>query len=380
MIKISCPKCSKKFASNVFPVPLEVRCPGCNQLLRLRAKPRAGSGRKRRVRQFLGAHRMFVILTLGVLVIGAALLAKEPLKDALKAINKAVLQDSVTTRPTTRPTSKPAVKEAPPDLLPNPLPPTSRPGGGMMPDTEGVDRLEMHILKAHLRHRLGGSPLPDPNLAASVARCLAGGKTVKDALAPEQLFAAVSPSVVRISVMKLSNYTGGMGSGFLISDDGLILTNYHVINGAWSATARLPDERLLNVSGIVAVDPAADLALIKADGKNTPAVEIAAGEMPLVGAKVYAIGSPQGLFNTFSEGMISGHRQMPTGPAVILQTTAPVSKGSSGGPLVSADGRVVGVCYQVFRDGQNLNFAIPAEVVRDFLVRAAQACKGEASE
>jgi hypothetical protein len=353
--------------------------------LRLKPRPKAGSGRKRRVRQFIASHRMMFILTTGVVLIVLAYGAKKAFPTVFGALSRAVLPaPRAAARPSPGATSRPApmgiAKEnVPPSPLPNPLPPTSRPGEGLMPDGE-VDRLEMHILKAHLRHRLGAVKLPDPGIAASLRRCLAAGKTAKASLPPEKVFEVVSPSVVRISVMKLGYYAGGMGSGFVISDDGLVLTNYHVVSGAWSATARLPDERLLNVTGLVAIDPAADLALIQTDGRNTPAVAISDGQMPPVGAKVYAIGSPQGLFNTFSEGMVSGHRQLPTGPAIILQTTAPVSKGSSGGPLVGADGHVVGACYQVFRDGQNLNFAIPAEVVRDFLVRAAQACKGDAGE
>src|SRR5207248_2526247 len=87
--------------------------------------------------------------------------------------------------------------------------------------------------------------------------------------------------------------------------------------------------------------------------------------------KVFAIGSPLGLANTLSDGLVSGHREIDS--VTVIQTTAPISPGSSGGPLLGADEKVVGVTTFAFKGGQNLNFAIPAAHVARLLLR----CQGE---
>src|SRR5262249_19291832 len=97
-----------------------------------------------------------------------------------------------------------------------------------------------------------------------------------------------------------------------------------------------------------------------------PTLGIAVGEDPVVGTKIYTIGSPQGLDATLSEGIVSGYRTR-SESLPRLQFTAPVSPGSSGGPLLDATGRVAGVVTALRRGGQNLNFAVPASEIRDFL-------------
>lgn len=188
---------------------------------------------------------------------------------------------------------------------------------------------------------------------------------------PDAIFAKVSPAVVRIVLHDAQSRPAGLGSGFIVSEDGLVVTNYHVIDGGMeSATVELANGTGCEVVGVVAADPEADLALLQADfwwasdpvgnsGRDPNILVLATGALPAVGSKVYAIGSPQGLTNTLSEGLVSAHRT-DSGDLTLIQTTAAVSPGSSGGPLLSEAGQVIGVVTWSWREGQNLNFAVPA--------------------
>jgi hypothetical protein len=181
-------------------------------------------------------------------------------------------------------------------------------------------------------------------------------------MAPDQLFARASPAVVRVVVRDKDGRTYGSGSGFVIGQGGMIATNYHVVEGASLADVLFADGRKAQCSVAVAADEAADLVLLQPSPRViVPPLELA-GDPPPVGTKVYAIGSPLGLSNTLSDGLVSGHRQLNGTP--VIQTSAPISPGSSGGPLLTADGRVVGVTTAGARGGQNLNFAVTAGHVR----------------
>jgi S1-C subfamily serine protease len=181
-------------------------------------------------------------------------------------------------------------------------------------------------------------------------------------LSPEQVFEKASPAVVYIIVRDKDFKPIGLGSGFFVTANGLVVTNYHVIKGAEFATARLSSGATLFVDGVVATDPSRDLALLKVSGGAFPCLKIAKGALPKVGATVYAIGNPQGLENTFSGGMVSGHREIKQGLTAI-QVTTPISPGSSGGPLLNVSGEVVGVTTGGLTGGQNLNFAAPVSGV-----------------
>jgi len=148
-----------------------------------------------------------------------------------------------------------------------------------------------------------------------------------------------------------------LGSGFFISK-GIIATNAHVIEGASSATAKLVgDAHTLQILGTLALDRNADLVLLKVDS-SAPALILGPSTSPAVGDNVYVVGNPLGLEGTFSAGMISGVRHIDEDS--ILQMTAPISPGSSGGPVMDSSGVVIGIAEATFTDGQNLNFAVPA--------------------
>lgn len=191
------------------------------------------------------------------------------------------------------------------------------------------------------------------------------------AMTAERLFARVSPSVVRV-VARDGKFNDWFGSGFFVSSDGLLVTNYHVIQGAEFADILRADNTTLYVEGVLAEDPQADLALLKVNVSNVRKLELGEDIPPVIGTKVFAIGNPDGLTNTLSEGLISGVRNDRNGHLSRIQTSAPISHGSSGGALVTADGVVVGVTCSGMIDGQNLNFAVPAADVRRLLAHQGE--------
>jgi S1-C subfamily serine protease/cytochrome c-type biogenesis protein CcmH/NrfG len=192
------------------------------------------------------------------------------------------------------------------------------------------------------------------------------GLTTEFGAAPaDELFTSRSPAVVRV-IARGSNFSVMQGSGFFISRDGLLVTNYHVIRGAEFASVLRDDNTTFFVEGIAAEDKDSDLALLKVNVTDVPFLRVGADELPKVGTKVYAIGNPEGLTNTLSEGLVSGLRTR-SNQRVAIQTSAAISHGSSGGPLLSADGLVVGVTSAMAVDGQNLNFAVPASQVRQLI-------------
>src|SRR5690242_10750647 len=158
----------------------------------------------------------------------------------------------------------------------------------------------------------------------------------------------------------------GLGSGFIVSPDGYIVTNAHVVDGASEVTVKLTDRREFTAK-VVGADPRTDIALIKIDAKNLPALDLSAPPGVKQGEWVVAIGSPFGFENSISAGIVSGvHRALPGGQMTpFIQTDVAVNPGNSGGPLLNSAGQVVGVNSQIYsRSGgfMGLSFAIPADV------------------
>jgi S1-C subfamily serine protease len=157
------------------------------------------------------------------------------------------------------------------------------------------------------------------------------------------------------------------GSGFFVTKDGLILTNYHVIDEGSSAVAKLPDGTSYAVDGVVTFDKARDLAVIKAHGQNFPTLQLGDSDQVQVGEEVVAIGNPLSLDATVSNGIVSGIRAAKEEGGKLLQITAPISIGSSGGPLFNMSGTVIGITTMYLKGGENLNFAIPINAAKPLL-------------
>jgi len=164
----------------------------------------------------------------------------------------------------------------------------------------------------------------------------------------------------------------GVGSGFIVAADGLVLTNAHVVADADEVTVRLTDHREFKAR-VLGSDRMTDVAVLKIDAKDLPAVKIGNPEGTRVGEWVVAIGAPYGLDNTVTAGIVSAKsRSLPGETAVpFIQTDAAVNPGNSGGPLFNLSGEVIGINSQIFSHSggfQGLAFAIPIDVamnVRD---------------
>ncbi len=158
----------------------------------------------------------------------------------------------------------------------------------------------------------------------------------------------------------------GQGSGFIVSADGIILTNAHVVKDAKDVTVKLTDRREFQAK-VLGSDPQTDVAVIKIDAKNLPVVNFGQVSDLRVGEWVLAIGSPYGLENTVTAGVVSAKgRSLPNDSSVpFIQTDVAVNPGNSGGPLFNARGEVVGINSQIYSQTggyQGLSFAIPIDV------------------
>jgi hypothetical protein len=170
---------------------------------------------------------------------------------------------------------------------------------------------------------------------------------------------AANGAIVSIITSDKDGKPVAQGTGFLVTTDGRIVTNYHVIEGASSAIVKLPDGAFYDVDGVVAFDKARDLAVIKAHGQNFRVVTLGNSDRVRVGEEIVAIGSPLSLESTVSSGIVSGIRNIEEEGGKFLQITAPISPGSSGGPLFNMAGEVIGITTLYLKGGENLNFAIP---------------------
>ncbi len=160
--------------------------------------------------------------------------------------------------------------------------------------------------------------------------------------------------------------TRGQGSGFIVSSDGIILTNAHVVRDAKEVTVKLTDRREYRAK-VLGADPKTDIAVLRIDAKNLPVVTLGKTSDLKVGEWVLAIGSPFGFENTVTAGVVSAKgRSLPDDSAVpFIQTDVAVNPGNSGGPLFNTRGEVVGINSQIYsRSGgyQGVSFAIPIDV------------------
>ena len=153
------------------------------------------------------------------------------------------------------------------------------------------------------------------------------------------------------------------GSGFIVRTDGAVVTNYHVISNAKDIKIKAGD-KVLRVEGLIHADKENDIVILKAKGEKLPTVKIGDIRKAIIGEKVYVISSPEGLENTISDGILSGIREI-TSDRKVLQITAPVSSGSSGGPVFNKNGEVIGIATFIIEKAQNLNFAMPVNLIKD---------------
>jgi len=206
-----------------------------------------------------------------------------------------------------------------------------------------------------------GPSSPTPSFKQQSPRQPAPVQAQVRELSAEELFQRAAPSVVLVEVFDDRGHKRGLGSGFIGSDDGAIITNYHVIRGAYRAVARFADGTQAPISGVLGYDADRDVAVLRARGRLPNALKLGDSDRLRAGQKVAAIGSPLGFQNTVTEGIVSGIR------LGLIQMSAPISPGSSGGPVLTARGEVVGVAVASAVGGQNLNFAVPVNWAKAYV-------------
>lgn len=174
----------------------------------------------------------------------------------------------------------------------------------------------------------------------------------------------------------------GMGSGFIVSADGYILTNAHVVDDASEVTVKLTDRREFPAK-VIGVDTRSDVAVLKIDAKGLPVARLGDAHQLKPGQWVIAIGAPFGFENSVTAGVVSSTaRALPEGSIPFIQTDVAVNPGNSGGPLFNLDGEVVGINSQIYsRTGgyEGISFAIPINVARDVeqqLVKSGRVVRG----
>ncbi|HLD45517.1 MAG TPA: trypsin-like peptidase domain-containing protein, partial [bacterium] len=193
--------------------------------------------------------------------------------------------------------------------------------------------------------------------------------SVPTTLTPEQIFSSYRDSIVEITMMDYLGRPTGTGSGVIISDKGLAVTNHHVLDVAVTAQVRLSNGGMYPVKEVKRVDEANDLVTFVIDASTTPMKPVPLGNSKTlkVGEPVVAIGNPAGLERTLSTGNVSGFRKV-SGVDDWVQFTAPISHGSSGGAIFDMKGQLVGVVFSsgvdAERTNQNLNFAVPINVLK----------------
>lgn len=197
-----------------------------------------------------------------------------------------------------------------------------------------------------------------------------------------ELAAKTKPSVVRLSVRDASGKELGSGTGFFVSNDGRIVTNFHVAVNGVTITAMNSEGREIKILGALVWSAESDIAILQAEPGEYPALEVGDSDAIRSGDEVFVIGSPLGLEGTLSAGIVAAIREKGVrdeGPksnrpakgltteAWGIQITAPISPGSSGSPILDANGKVIAVAVGNRAHGQNLNFGIPSAIVTQML-------------
>lgn len=182
---------------------------------------------------------------------------------------------------------------------------------------------------------------------------------------PSEIAREQSKAVVIIEALDERGSVTGQGSGFIVTPQGAVVTNLHVVQGASSLRVKLPGGDAYKTSDLVDVDDVKDIAIVKIKGFKLPAVTLGDSDKAETGEAVVAISSPEGLVNSISTGVISGVRRFDTHR--VFQISAPISQGSSGGALFNSSGEVIGVITYLLKSGQNLNFAVPINYARGMI-------------
>jgi hypothetical protein len=185
------------------------------------------------------------------------------------------------------------------------------------------------------------------------------------AKSPGEIAREQGQAVVIIEALDDRGSVIGQGSGFIVTSNGAIVSNLHVVQGAAMLRIKLANGDVYKTADLVDVDDVKDIAIIKIKGFKLPAVTLGDSDKSETGDSVVVISSPEGLVNSLTTGVISGVRRLETHR--VFQITAPISRGSSGGALFNSNGEVIGVVTSLLKSGQNINFAVPVNYARGMI-------------
>lgn len=204
------------------------------------------------------------------------------------------------------------------------------------------------------------SPLPTATVSSETAPTLTSA--LHKALTPEQIVRLDSPAVVTITSV-LPREGTVRGSGFFVGSEGLVVTSYHLVDDAHDIRVKSRRGHLYEKVRVVGAQPDSDVAVLRVETtpEGEPFLPVGNSDDLRVGEHVVAIGHPLGLEYTLSEGLVSALRHAQSHRLDLIQFSAPVSPGSSGGPLINDAGEVVGIISLSHPEGQNINFAVPVK-------------------
>jgi S1-C subfamily serine protease len=183
-------------------------------------------------------------------------------------------------------------------------------------------------------------------------------------LTPRQIAARARPAVVLVTALRDGREIG-QGSGFVVSADGTLVTNRHVIEGAQSLRVQLAGGEVYDRVFLVSQDATRDLAILRIPATGLSPLRFGDDRRAETGDAVYVMGNPRGLEGTFTDGLVSAKRTIDG--TDLIQISAPISPGSSGGPVLNAAGEVIGIAAMMMEDAQNLNIAVAARYAEGLL-------------
>lgn len=201
---------------------------------------------------------------------------------------------------------------------------------------------------------------------------LAAVTTAANAMPPDRVYAKVAPSVLRVVAYDAAGKPFKLGSGVVVAKE-TVLTNCHVVTDAKHVTVNRDNVSI--AARLQYADPAHDMCQLMVLNLSAPVVELGDSSALNVGQRVYALGNPKGLDLTLSDGLISALRKDAHSNLFLIQITAPISHGSSGGGLFDEEGRLLGLTTLQVQDAENLNFAVPINWLRDLPARSAVAMR-----
>jgi tetratricopeptide (TPR) repeat protein len=179
----------------------------------------------------------------------------------------------------------------------------------------------------------------------------------------DTIFKENNKAVVVIMTFDKEGKPISQGSGFIIKEDGVIVTNDHVISNAVDIKVKA-DDKILDVDRLIHQDKENDIVILKAKAVKLPIVKLGDFKKANIGEKIYVISNPKGLENTIYEGIVGGIREISSEKKVLL-ITAPISSGSSGSPVFNQNGNVIGIATFLLAESKTLNFAMPVNLIKD---------------